>query len=1319
MGAVLSCFAGYIIFGSLLFSLFTTGPRNTAFALQTPGGWVTETITYQGHTVGQWSSLALDASGHPHISHYDATNGDLLYSYYDGSSWHTECVDDGTSEGGAKNVGKFTSIALDSNGYPHISYRAVTGANLKYAYKDTNDWHVETESADSANDVGKWTSIALRTVDSQVYPCISYYDVTNTALKYAWKDSSGWTAQTVHKVGTDVIGKYTSLKLDASGMPHISYYYDSPNNDLYYVKMVNNVWQSPTFVDGTSSDRGQYSSLALNSSGNPLIVHRAGASPYNLRFSEWNGSSWTNTALGVGVFQGSDMSLALDNNGLPGVSYYDNSNYLCYAYRDAGGTWHSANPNNILGTATYGTSLKFDSSGNPCISYYDSTNSCLGYAHWDPNPPTVSSTDPANGATGVALDKTITVTFSEDIQQGTNWSSINLKDQGGNNVAFSKSINGSVLTIDPTSNFNYSTTYTVYVPAGSVKDAAENGLASDYNFSFTTIADTTAPTVITTDPVNGASFVPVTKTITVTFSENVQAGANYSQIVLKDQSGTEVPVSKSINAAVLTIDPTGNLSGPAVTYTVYVPAASIKDLYNNDLASDYIFSFTTSYNSPHGPYDNFPVGCAGCHVAHSALGPKLMIRNNITTLCLTCHDGTASAFNVVYVAPENRDVYGFGFGTTSDAVYFHPVKDTGNPAIGTILECTNCHNPHGDPKAGGGVYARLLNSYDGTSRYYQGPDFCLACHGAVDRGFPSVEDQTVSYWVYTLGNHRNSQAAHYNTAKTALQPASGTLVTCAACHYKHASDQKRLLAKAEENLCFKCHNNTANSMSGRNIQDEFQSVSTASYHDIYGRTGAKLECSSCHGPHTVGAKSLSVSGTTYSQVANPDNTKSVMARTYAVQDNGVGNTVGTFTDFCLKCHDGSPPTATSGVYSYVPYTVVFPTGWRSNITTNVYGWNKSSYTGKSHDSASTPLLCTDCHKSHGSAYPVLQAYAEDSNTTYGECCRCHRTGGDVVATDVYTDLVRTYRHPTLYTSGKHSDTETYDNMPVANRHAECTDCHDPHRCDNTTAVAPAVYGSLKGVSGVSINFGTAGFSSWPGDAVFTAKSGVDYQYELCFKCHSYYSYRTSPPYFETDQAEEFSPNNPAYHAVVGESKMTQTFTYNGQTYHYGKFTGTDRNGNPWAYDSRMYCTDCHGSDSSSVPGPHGSASSYILKGPWFAYDKYDGTGGTSNNASNHLCYRCHDQAFYDGLTGGDGTATVRSKFSGGASYNLHKQSGGHEQLACAACHSAVPHAGSRRGFLVTTSDAAPYRAASQIISFRSFPDPGNWTCSDCDTTSIH
>jgi hypothetical protein len=426
-----------------------------------------------------------------------------------------------------------------------------------------------------------------------------------------------------------------------------------------------------------------------------------------------------------------------------------------------------------------------------------------------------------------------------------------------------------------------------------------------------------------------------------------------------------------------------------------------------------------------------------------------------------------------------------------------------------------------------------------------------------------------------------------------------------------------------------------------------------------------------------------------------------MARVYAVQDNGIGNTVGTFTGFCLKCHDGGPPAQTSSTTAFVPFTIVFPS---YSPTTNAGGWNKSAYTGKGHDTRG--ILCTDCHQSHGSDYPLLQKYTEDTAT--GECTRCHRTGGDVVATDVYTDLTRTYRHPTLYISGKHRNTENYNNMPLTDRHAECADCHDPHRCDSTTAVAPAVYGSIKGVSGVSVSYGTSSWSNWPTGATFTFKLGIDYEYELCFKCHSYYSYGTNPPSGYTDQAKEFNPNNVGYHAVVGTSKIPM-FDSNGDSVpdtYYGKFVP------PWTATSRLYCTDCHRSNASGLRGPHGSDNPFILERPWvWDTNALNATGKAGT--LGHLCFKCHDYAFY--ASGADpGSTTRRSQFSRGTEYNMHAR---HSGRGCAACHGRIPHGWrhwtdptdnvTHYGSLVEWNQGAPYWDGSWL-DIDVWRAPGTW-----------
>jgi len=79
--------------------------------------WHIETVDTQLGRFGGHTSLALDADGYPHISYHDAyPNYDLKYAYQEASGWHIETVD---SEG---HVGEYTCLALDGNGNPHISY---------------------------------------------------------------------------------------------------------------------------------------------------------------------------------------------------------------------------------------------------------------------------------------------------------------------------------------------------------------------------------------------------------------------------------------------------------------------------------------------------------------------------------------------------------------------------------------------------------------------------------------------------------------------------------------------------------------------------------------------------------------------------------------------------------------------------------------------------------------------------------------------------------------------------------------------------------------------------------------------------------------------------------------------------------------------------------------------------------------------------------------------------------------------------------------------------------------------------------------------
>src|SRR5712691_4667156 len=111
----------------------------------------------------------------------------------------------------------------------------------------------------------------------------------------------------------------------------------------------------------------------------------------------------------------------------------------------------------------------------------------------DTTPPAVSSTDPSNGVTGVALNKKIDAIFTEALDPLTINTATFLLKQGLTPVAGTVSYVGTTATFSPAVALAPNTTYTATILG--IKDLAGNLFVNNYVWSFTTagaVLDTTA-----------------------------------------------------------------------------------------------------------------------------------------------------------------------------------------------------------------------------------------------------------------------------------------------------------------------------------------------------------------------------------------------------------------------------------------------------------------------------------------------------------------------------------------------------------------------------------------------------------------------------------------------------------------------------------------------------------------------------------------------------------------------------------------------------------------------------------------------------------
>ena len=211
--------------------------------------------------------------------------------------------------------------------------------------------------------------------------------------------------------------------------------------------------------------------------------------------------------------------------------------------------------------------------------------------------PTITTTTPASGATGVAIGTATTrtamkATFSEAVT-GVSGTSFTLK-QGTTAVAATVTYDATtrVATLTPAAALAADKTYTLAL-SSTIKDTAGNPItAKTWNF-----ITGPRPTVTTKTPAAAATGVGRTANVTATFSEAVTgipatAAASGNFTIKQTSTGTAFTSVASYNATtrVATLNPTGTLLANT-QYTVTL-GSGVKDVAGNTLTA-LSWTFTT------------------------------------------------------------------------------------------------------------------------------------------------------------------------------------------------------------------------------------------------------------------------------------------------------------------------------------------------------------------------------------------------------------------------------------------------------------------------------------------------------------------------------------------------------------------------------------------------------------------------------------------------------------------------------------------------------------------------------------------------------
>lgn len=298
--------------------------------------------------IGDGSSATISAQGHIHVSYY-ASNYEVLYATNKTGAWITEVID-------PELLLTRTSIHLSDSGEVHIAQFSlnIEASRMGLHYGVRNDTGWDFERIDSGDVWIPGTSIAL---DSQGSPTISYRD-DNRGFLLAKDLGSDWG---ISLITEEIIGSYSSLIYDLKGHPALSIYSDAGDEIQSYSRSMGN-WVVHSIDDSDNTPN----SIFADTQGYLHVVYCIGDA---LMYGNNAGGVWGAELVDSNVTLGSDRSLTIDGDGNAHVVYSRQFGDTLPVYAtNKTGSWITTTLDST-GQAGRNTSIVLDEQGFIHVSY--------------------------------------------------------------------------------------------------------------------------------------------------------------------------------------------------------------------------------------------------------------------------------------------------------------------------------------------------------------------------------------------------------------------------------------------------------------------------------------------------------------------------------------------------------------------------------------------------------------------------------------------------------------------------------------------------------------------------------------------------------------------------------------------------------------------------------------------------------------------------------------------------------------------------------------------------------------------------------------